>query len=332
MVDLKDAAGLEIVLALADRADVMIANFSAGTLRRMGLGWDTVHARNERLIFVEMPAYGGDGPIKDHVALGPSMELMSGMARSIGYGDGRPVTTGPAYLDPLGGFNSSAAVLTALAARQLTGRGQYVEIAQREAAMHWIGEEIVRAAVTGADHEPRGNRSDTMAPHDAFPAAGKDAWVVIAAQDEAAFAALAVVIGRPGVATDRRFATLRARQQNEDALTEIISDWTRGRDKREMAATLQTAGVLAAPVQDARDLFGSSYLRARGLTQTVMHPAAGIHDYLGLPLHISGWDLRIARPSPMFAQHNAEVLAELGLTADAIARLEAAGTIADHPR
>ena len=99
-----------------------------------------------------------------------------------------------------------------------------------------------------------------------------------------------------------------------------------------MAAALQAAGVLAAPVQNARDLFGSTYLRERGLTQTVTHPAAGSHDYLGLPLHIRGWDLRIGRPSPMFAQHNAEVLAELGLTADAIARLEAAGTIADHPR
>ena len=251
-----------------------------------------------------MPAYGGDGPIKDHVALGPSMELMSGMARSIGYGDGRPVTTGPAYLDPLGGFNSSAAVLTALAARQRTGRGQYVEIAQREAAMHWIGEEIVRAAVTGADREPRGNRSDTMAPHDAFPAAGKDAWVVIAAQDEAAFAALAGVMGRPELAADPRFATLRARQQNEDALTEIISDWTRSRDKREMAATLQTAGVLAAPVQDARDLFGSIVpARARpdadgdasgGGHPRLSRPAAP-HQRLGPPHRAAISDVRAAQ-------------------------------------
>lgn len=332
VVDLKDQAGIDIVLGLADRADVMIANFSAGTLGRIGLGWDVVHARNPKLIVVEMPAYGGDGPIKDHVALGPSMELMSGMARSIGYGDGKPVTTGPAYLDPLGGFNSSAAVLTALSARQRTGLGQYVEIAQREAAMHWIGEEIVRAIASGQDHEPRGNRSDVMVPHDAFPAAGVDAWIAIAAPDDAAFTALAAAMGQPDLASDARFVGLAARRANEDALTAIIADWTRARDKHETAALLQAAGVLAAPVQNARDLFGSRYLRARGLTQTVTHPVAGTNDYLGLPLHISGWDLSIQQPAPMFGQHNTQVLDELGFTAEAIAKLATDGTIADYPR
>ena len=95
---------------------------------------------------------------------------------------------------------------------------------------------------------------------------------------------------------------------------------------------LQAAGVLAAPVQDARDLFESAYLRARGLTQSVSHPAAGTNDYLGLPLHISGWDLRIRRAAPTFGQHNAEVLRELGFAPGAIERLEAAGAIAHRPR
>ena len=332
VVDLKDPSGLDIVLKLADRADVMIANFSAGTLTRMGLGWDVVHARNVRLIVVEMPAYGGDGPIKDHVALGPSMELMSGMARSIGYGDGRPVTTGPAYLDPLGGFNSAAAVLTAFVARERTGRGQYVEIAQREAAMHWIGEQIVLAHAMGADREPSGNRSATMAPHDAFPANGEDAWIAIAAEDDASFATLARAMGRPELATDPHFATWVARKENEDTLSAIISEWSCGYDKHETAALLQAAGVLAAPVQDARDLFKSAYLRARGLTQSVSHPAAGTNDYLGLPLHISGWDLRIRRPAPTFGQHNDEVLQELGFPPGMIERLAALGVIADRPR
>jgi crotonobetainyl-CoA:carnitine CoA-transferase CaiB-like acyl-CoA transferase len=332
VVDLKDPSGLEVALKLADRADVMIANFSAGTLTRMGLGWDVVHVRNSRLIVVEMPAYGGDGPIKDHVALGPSMEMMSGMARSIGYGDGRPTTTGPAYLDPLGGFNASAAVLTALSARERTGRGEYVEIAQREAAMHWIGEEIILAHARGADREPSGNRSDGMAPHDAFPAKGEDAWVAIAAEDDAGFAALAGAMGRPGLASDPRFATFAARKASENALTAIVSEWTRSRDKHETAALLQAAGVLAAPVQDASDLFESAYLRARGLTQSVNHPAAGTNDYLGLPLHISGWDLGIRRAAPTFGQHNSEVLRELGFAPGAIERLEAAGAIAHRPR
>jgi crotonobetainyl-CoA:carnitine CoA-transferase CaiB-like acyl-CoA transferase len=332
VVDVKTEAGVEILRQLADRADIMIANFSAGTLDRMGLGWAFLHARNERLIVVEMPAYGGDGPIKDHVALGPSMEMMAGMARIIGHGDGRPVTTGPAYLDPIGGFNSAAAVLTALAARQRTGKGQYLELAQREAAMHWIGEEIVLAGATGVDREPRGNRVDGMVPHEAFRCAGEDAWVAIAAADDAEFAALALAIGQPQLAADPRFATLEARQANEDALNAILAAWTSDKDKHEVAAALQAAGVHAAPVQNARDLHASLFLRHRGLTQRVTHPAAGTHDYQGLALHVSGWDLAIKQPAPGFGQHNEEVLAELGYSAADIATFDATGVTAKRPK
>jgi crotonobetainyl-CoA:carnitine CoA-transferase CaiB-like acyl-CoA transferase len=298
----------------------------------MGLGWADVHARNKRLIVVEMPAYGVGGPISDHVALGPSMELMSGMGYLIGYGDGRPVTTGPAYLDPMGGFNSAAAVLTALAARTRTGRGQHVELAQREAAMHWIGEEIVLAVATGADRAPSGNHVDGAVPHDAFVCAGDDAWVAIAAADDSEFAALAGVMGRPDLGTDPRFATIEGRVAHQDELTALIAAWTASRDKHDVADALQAAGVHAAPVQNARDVNASRYLRDRGLIQRVAHPAAGVHDYQGLPLHVSGWDLRIRRPAPRFGEHNDEVLAELGYAKSAIAKLDAEGIVATRPR
>jgi crotonobetainyl-CoA:carnitine CoA-transferase CaiB-like acyl-CoA transferase len=328
VVDLKDSAGLEIVQRRAAEADVLIANFSVGTLDRMGLGAGVMRAKNGRLIVVEMPAYGAGGPVSDHVALGPSMELMSGMARIIGYGEGKPVTTGPAYLDPTGGFNGAAAVLTALHARQRTGHGQYVEIAQREAAMHWIGEEIILAAATGKDRVPEGNRLETMAPHDAFRTRGEDEWVAIGVADDAEFAVLAEVIG----VRDEKFTTLAGRRAHEDELSAVIATWTGGRDKHEVAAQLQAAGVHAAPVQCARDLNASPFLRHRGLTQQVTHPAAGTHEYQGVPLHISGWDLRIKRPAPMFGQHNKELLAGMGYDAVAVAGFIAAGTIASRPR
>jgi crotonobetainyl-CoA:carnitine CoA-transferase CaiB-like acyl-CoA transferase len=257
--------------------------------------------------------------------------MMAGMARIIGYGDGRPVTTGPAYLDPMGGFNGAAAVITAIAARERTGRGQYVEMAQREAAMHWIGEEIVHAAATGQDRLPHGNRLPGVAPHDAFRCAGEDAWVAIAAFDDAEFAALARVMERPELASDPRFATAECRVAHEEELTTAVAEWTRTRDKHDLAKRLQAAGVHAAPVQCARDLNGSPYFRARGLTQRLRHPLAGEHDYQGVPLHIAGLDLAIRNPAPCFGQHNAEVLTELGYDPIAIAALKDAGVIAERP-
>ena len=333
VLDLKSEAGREIALRLAAQSDIMIANFSAGTLDRMGLGWSVVHALNPRLILVEMPAYGSIGPIANHVALGPSMELMSGMASLIGYGDGQPVTTGPAYLDPIGGFNAAAAVVTALAAREVTGGGQHVELPQREAAMHWIGEEIIRAIATGEDRTPRGNRLPDMAPHGAFPCLGFDEWVVIAARSDAEFHTLCHELGMPELGNDLAFSTAAARKANEDELETRIAGWTRMRSKHEVAATLQSAGVPAAPVCNAGDLLESHFLRARGLLQVISHPAAETHVYQGVPLHISGWDLSIRTPAPQYGEHTEEVLRDrLDLSEGEILNLRATGVIAVEPR
>lgn len=330
-LDLKSPEGLAVALDLAAESDVVIANYSAGTLDRMGLGWDVLHARSPRLILVEMPAYGHGGPYEKHVALGPSMEFMSGMSYLVGYGDGRPVTTGPAYLDPMGGFNGAAAVLTCLMARARTGRGQHLELAQREAAMHWIGEEIVRAVRTGQDRPPRGNRIDEASPHDTFPSAGERQWVAIDVRTDAQFRSLCDLAGRPDLAD--RYPTLAERLRHEDEIHAALSEWTRTRDKHHVAEQLQAAGIAAAAVHDGRDLLGSEFLWARGLLSWLVHPAAGRHVYQGLPLHVSGVDLGPRRPAPTFGQHTDEVLREvLGMADDAVAALRARGVVTDAPR
>lgn len=330
-LDLKSADGLAVAHGLAARSDVVIANFSAGTLDRMGLGWDVLHEVNPRLVLVEMPAYGSGGPYTDYVALGPSMEFMSGMSYLVGYGDGRPVTTGPAYLDPMGGFNGAAAVLTCLLARQRTGRGQHLELAQREAAMHWIGEEIIAAVTTGEDRPPRGNRVDDASPHDCFPAAGDRQWVVVDVRDDDQFRTLADVAGLPELA--ERFGTLDQRLRCEDEVYAALATWTAKHDKHEIARRLQARGVAAAPVQDGRDLFESEFLWARGMLSWLEHPDAGRHVYQGLPLHVEGVDLGPRRPAPMFGEHTDEVLRDLlGLGADEIAWLRAKGVVTDAPR
>jgi len=329
ILDLKNPAGAAVARRLIASADVVIANFSVGALDRLGLGWADVSRENPAAVMVEMPAYGAGGPISGYVAYGPSMELMSGMAGVIGYGDGKPVTTGPACLDPIGGLNGAAAALTALFARTWTGRGQHVEVAQTEAAMHFIGEQILAAADSGQDRVPDGNRVDWAAPHDAYPCAGPDSWVAVAAYDDAQFARLSHALGLP---EQDWSGTLQGRLAHADELDAAISAVTSGLTKHAAAARLRAAGVPASAVLTARDVHADEFLARRGLAYEMDHPAAGRHRYQGLPLHISGYDLRVRRPAPVFGEHNDVVLDELGLSDSEIADLRRLGAVADQPR
>ena len=320
-VDLKDDRGVHAVRRLAEGCDVLVSNFRSGTLDRLGLGYADLSTVNASIVVVEMPAYGSGGPISRHVALGPSMELMCGMASLIGYGDGKPVTTGPAYLDPIGGFNAAAATVTALFVRNSTGVGQGVEVAQREAAMHWIGEEIIAAAAMTRPAAPEGNQRPGYIVHDAFPTHGDDEWIAIAIADEERLADLCSVMAiepAPLAAVSQIIEALRAATSRDD--------------KHQLASRLQALGIAAAAVNNAEDLAECDFLAHRGLLQTTVHPDVGMRVSLGLPLHIDGVNMAMTRPAPTFGQHNREVLCgAAGLTDQEVDELEAEGVLATVP-
>jgi crotonobetainyl-CoA:carnitine CoA-transferase CaiB-like acyl-CoA transferase len=328
-LDLKSDEGRSLALRLAAESDIVLANFATGALERMGLGWEALRAANPRTILLEMPAYGSTGPMATWVAYGPSMELMAGMAGLVGYGDGRPIVTGPAYNDPIGGFHGAAAAVVALAARRSTGRGQRVEIAQRDAAMHWIGAEIIGAIVTGEQPVPRGNELDDVVPHRAYRAQGDDEWVAVACYDDEQFSRLWAVVGG-----DERLAgaSLAQRRDARAAIDGAVGAWAASRGKQAAAEELQRAGVAAAAVLNARDLAGSEYLASRGLIQRIRHREAGTHAYPVLPVHIDGATHAVERAAPCFGEHNHEVLTgRLGLSEEEYRALVAAGVVADTP-
>ena len=252
-LDLKSPGGQDIARRLAAKCDVVLANFSPHALTKLGLGYEALSQGNPKLVMVEMPAFGNDGPWSSHVGMGKTMEAAAGMASLIGYGDGEPVLTGPAYLDPIGGLHGASAVLTALAERNRTGLGQYVEVAQVEAAMHWIGEYILETGRTGEVFRADGNRRPDMAPHDAFPCAGDDQWMVIACPDDETWAQLVAATGLSDLA-DAKFSTLAGRLSHAEAVKAALGAWTRGRNKHEATDLLQAAGVPAAGEQWGRCL------------------------------------------------------------------------------
>ncbi len=328
-LDLKRPGGHEALLRLMAETDIVLANFTPGTLKRLGLDHASLCRVRPDIIVVEMPAYGSFGEMANNVALGPTMEMASGMSSMIGYRNGgAPTYTGPSYMDPTGGFHGAAAALTALAHRRATGRGQHVEVPQVEAAMHYVGPEILHAIASGVDPERTGNRVAWAAPHDTFRAAGDDEWVAIAVTEDRHWEALRRLIGDSRLDAPE-YRSLEGRLAAQDQLADIIDDWTRARGKHEAAAALQTAGVPAAPVQKANDALASPYLAARGFFALLDHPEAGRHPYPGLPFHFSVSSGGPTRPAPCLGEHTEAVLRDVaGLTPEEVRDLELAGTIA----
>ncbi len=328
VLDLKTQEGQELLRRIAMRADVVVANLRPGALQRLDLDFTSLSRSNPSASVVELSVVGA-GPDEKRIGLGPTMEAMSGIANLIGYPDTGPLGSGSSYMDPMGALHGAAAALTALYARLETGRGCYVEVAQREAAMTWIGEILLAPSSI----EPRcGNAVPHACPHGAFPAQGADEWIAIGVYDQEQWKALCAALGVPELAADPRFASHEARKAHGDLLYYLVAEKTRACDKHSLSRTLQAAGVPAAPVVDGQDLFEDKQLRARRWFTTLSHRDAGTHDYAGLPLFFGGARCEPQTPSPCLGEHTREILRDYaGLAEDDIQSLEQRGVIKSFP-
>jgi len=331
-LDIKHPKGIAAMHRLAATADVVIANFTAGTLNRMGVGYETLKKIKADIIVMEMPGFGNSGPLSKAAANGATMEMAAGMCAMIGYAGGQPMTTGQVYPDPMGGYNGASAIMTALMHRQRTGEGQYIELSQVEAAMQFVGDELLYAIAAKQDPELHGNRVRWAAPHDAYNAAGGDEWVTIAVGSDAEWRKLCEIMDRADLAADPRFATFDARWKHQDELREPITHWTRTLDKHAVADKLQAAGIRSAPVNTPKDVTQSPYLAARKAFVTLTHPDAGTHGYMTLPFRFSLTPVGQHRASPCLGADTRKVLIELaGLTATEVDELDAAGVTSSIP-
>ncbi len=328
-LEIKNPAAHAAMLRILAKTDVVLCNFTAGTLARMGFGHAALAKLNPAIIVVEMPAYGSTGPMSHATAIGPAMEMAAGMAGLTGYPGGPPTVTGPTYPDPVGALHGAGAALVALLHRQHTGQGQHVEVPQVEGAMHYIGAEILAALASGANPPRQGNRVPWAAPHDAFPAAGDDQWLAIAATDDTAYQALCALIARPDLT---RHATLAERKAHEDDIGQALAAWTRTHNKHHAAALLQRHGIAAAAVHDGQDGARSPYLAARGWFTPLVHADIGPVLQEGLPMALARTPGANRTAAPCLGQHTHAILRDLaGLTEAEIAALDEAGATAATP-
>ena len=347
-LDLHTPEGIEAFRRLVPTADVVIENWSVGVAERLGIGYEDLRALNPRIVLVQMPGFGQDGPEAERVGFGPTIEQTGGLVAQQGYEGGPPHKSGISYGDPTGGIVAAGATALALLRRERTGEGCKVVVTQRNNIIGMVGEYMVAESLGKPLPVRIGNRDPQSVPHGVYRTRDSepriqadvlgnpigeytDTWLAIAVDSDVAWSALRGIIGDARL-DDPAYATAEGRRASEDAIDAVLAEWAHGVEPGEAAARLQAAGVSAMPVLSAAMLVNDEHLAARGYYPEYDHPEAGRQKTARPVWRLQHRPFEGVRPAPCFGEHNADVLRDLGgYSDDEIIALAASGVIADVP-
>lgn len=330
VLDFKQPEGKALFLRLVRRADVVVENFAAGVMDRLGLGWEVLHAENPRLVFGTGKGFGLSGPYRDLPAMDLTIQAMSGIMNATGFPDLPPVKAGPAVCDFLAAVHLFGGIMSALLHRERTGEGQLVEVSMHEAAVVALASAL-GAFMDGDGGVPErtGNRHPALAiaPYNVYPT--RDGFVAIFTASERHWHSIARVLGREDLLDNPDYASTPARAAHMEEIDALVEAWTRGRGKDEVMAELTRAHVPCAPVRTTAEVVDDPHLRARGHWTEVDHPRRGKTLVPNSPIRLHGSAPgRVERPAPLLGQDTDRVLAELlGLGSEKLADLHARGVI-----
>ena len=306
-LNLKDPDDRLAFAGLVRGADVLLENFRAGVMDRMGFGWPQLRALRPGLIYCAISGFGQTGPMRHVPAYDQIIQGLSGMMSITGTPQTAPLRVGFPICDTLGGLTAALAISAALAGRARTGEGCFLDVSMLEAAISAMGWTVSNYLVSGVPPEPMGDQNATAAPSGTFDAA--DGPLNIAANRQEQFETLCRLVGRPGLVTDPRFAGREARKRNRGALNDELNAALRGRTALEWEGILTAAGVPAARILTVPQAVGLAQLEHRGFLADVPYP-----DDSGQVLRVTGngvlvddEPLRPGGPPPRLGQHNAEV-------------------------
>ena len=299
---------------------------------RLGLGYDVVSQVNPQLIYVKISSQGASGPEKDYGSLGSTLEQTAGLASVTGYTADAPMMTNETFPDPVVGMLAVGALMAALRQRRQTGRGSFIDLAQREVTASLLGEFILDYGFTGRVAKPMGNRHPHRVPQGIYPCQGDDMWVALSVGSDTEWQGLCQAIGQPELAQAPQFATSLARRNHADELDQHLAAWTQERDHYEVMHLLQAHGVPAGAVLKGGETIIDPHLEARGFWDVIDHPEAGPYKQVTTPWQLSKSPRRVATASPSLGAHNHEILSSiLGLSEAEIALLESDGIIGTRP-
>lgn len=312
-LDMSYPEAREIALRLTAISDVVIENFSPRVMSNWGLNYERLKEVRPDLIMVSMSGMGQTGPWKDSVALGPTIQALSGLTYLSSFNEDSPMGLGYSHADTIAGLYAVLAVLAALEYREGKGIGQYIDLSEYEAVCTVMGPTFLDILANQKDVLPQGNQSDHVpaAPYGCYRCLGADRWCVIAVFNEVEWQALCEVMGNPNWSQEERFSTLSKRKKHAEELDELLGRWTGKHRAEELVCLLQEAGVPAGVVQSAEDLAGDPHLKARDYFVELEHQVQGNKISEASPIKFTDSTTADWRAAPLLGEDNRYVYIEL---------------------
>jgi crotonobetainyl-CoA:carnitine CoA-transferase CaiB-like acyl-CoA transferase len=314
-LDLAIERDREVIRALARRADILLENFKSGTLARCSLDYESLRSINPRLIYASITGYGQSGPRREQAAYDFMIQAMGGLMSVTGSPDdapgGGPQKVGVPIVDLITGMYTAVAVLAALARREVSGRGDYVDIAMLDVQTACLANQAMNYLLSGKEPRRTGNAHPNIQPQDVFSC--RNGRLVLAVGNDGQFAKFCDVIGQPALAEDPRFATNAARVRHQQDLHPILCEALRSEDVQTWATRLEAVGVPAAPINTVPQVLADAQVQHRQLLRYLPHARAGAVPSLVSPMRFTESPLSFERGPPELGQHQDEILRELGL-------------------